>query len=253
MDVGCGAGPLTKALIDAGFDVTGIDTSAEMLELARANAPTATFVHASAYEVEFRAYDAVVALGEPLTYHAEGADADRLINHFFECIAEALPTGGMLIFDVIGLGKPSLDGRTWRSGDDWAVLVDTSENQAERTLVRDIETFRRAGELYKRSGEIHRVRLFDVPGLCHQLASCGFATETAQSYGDLPLSPRRCAFFATRRAEALGTECDAGSQGASGITQLATSFGKIAANVLPRLTTAASLYNLPQPFRRIFA
>jgi len=32
MDVGCGAGVLTKALTDAGFEVTGIDSSAELLE-----------------------------------------------------------------------------------------------------------------------------------------------------------------------------------------------------------------------------
>ncbi len=200
MDVGCGAGPLTKALMDAGFDVTGVDTSAELLELARANAPTAHFVHASAYEVEIRGYDAVVALGEPLTYHAEDADANSLVSHFFQRVAEALPEGGMFIFDIIGLGERSLAGRTWWSGDDWAVLVDTTENQSERTLVRDIEMFRRVGKLYRRSHEAHRVRLFDVRELCHRLVSYGFAIETAQSYGPLPLPPRRCAFFATRLA-----------------------------------------------------
>lgn len=202
MDVGCGAGPLTEALLDAGFEVTGIDTSAELLELARANAPTAHFAHASAYEVQIRGNDAVVALGEPLTYHAEGADADNLISDFFQRVAEALPPGGMLIFDVIGLGDPSLAGRTWSSGDDWAVLVETTENQTERTLVRNIETFRRVGEAYRRSHEVHRVRLFDVRRLCEKLASCGFGTETAQSYGAQQLPPRRYAFFATRLAAA---------------------------------------------------
>jgi 2-polyprenyl-3-methyl-5-hydroxy-6-metoxy-1,4-benzoquinol methylase len=63
MDVGCGAGPLAEALIQAGFDVTGVDTSVELLELARANAPTAHLVHASAYHIQIGAQDAVVALG----------------------------------------------------------------------------------------------------------------------------------------------------------------------------------------------
>jgi len=200
MDVGCGAGPLTKALVAAGFDVTGVDTSAELLELARANAPKAQFVLASGYDVEIRDYDAVVAVGEPLTYHAEPAKADDLINRFFQRVSEALPPAGLLIFDVIGLGEPSLDGRTWRSGDDWAVLVETTENQSERTLVRDIEAFRRAGDLYRRSHEVHTVRLFDVSRLCDQLASLGFATETTQSYGAQQLPPRRHALFATRLA-----------------------------------------------------
>jgi SAM-dependent methyltransferase len=200
MDVGCGAGPLTKALIDAGFDVTGIDTSAELLELARASAPTADFVHASAYDYPIRGYDAVVAVGEPLTYHAENADADDLISRFFQRVAEGLPSGGMLIFDVIGLGEPSLAGRLWHAGDDWAVLVETTENCTERTLVRNIETFRRVGEFYRRSHEVHRVRLFDVRRLCDQLGSYGFATETAQCYGAQQLPPRRHVVFATRLA-----------------------------------------------------
>jgi len=104
----------------------------------------------------------------------------------------------MLIFDVIGLGAPTLAGRTWRSGDDWAVLSETIENLAERTLIRQIETFRRVGDVYRRSREVHTVRLFDIRKLTDQLASYRFATETAQSYGALQLPPRRHAFFATR-------------------------------------------------------
>ena len=202
MDVGCGAGALTKALVDAGFDVTGVDTSVELLKLANARVPTAHFVHASVYDVQIRDYDAVVALGEPLTYHPEGIDADNLISGFFQRVAKALPAGGVLIFDVIGLGEPSVAGRTWSSGDDWAVLVETTENQAERSLVRNIEVFRRVGDAYRRSHEVHRVRLFDVWILRNQLASYGFATETSQSYGAQQLAPRRHAFFATREAVA---------------------------------------------------
>jgi len=211
LDVGCGAGPLTEALIEAGFEVTGVDTSAELLELARANAPEAQFVHASIYEFKIRGYDAVVAVGEPLAYHEEGANADERIAGFFQRVSEALPPGGMLIFDVIGFGEPSLAGRTWNSGDDWAVLVETTENQPERTLVRNIETFRRIGEVYRRSHEVHTVRLFDIRRLCDQLASCGFATETAQAYGDQQLPPRRRAFFASR----LSADCSESRAGSS--------------------------------------
>jgi len=200
MDMGCGAGPLTKALVNAGFDVTGVDTSAELLELARANVPKAHFIHASIYDAQIRDYDAVVAVGEPLTYHSEGADADNVISGFFQRVAQALPQGGVLIFDVIGLGEPSLAGRTWKSGADWAVMVETTENQTERSLVRNIEVFRCVGDAYRRSHEVHRVRLFDVSILCSQLGSYGFAIETSQSYGVQQLPPRRYAFFATRLA-----------------------------------------------------
>jgi tRNA G10 N-methylase Trm11 len=95
-------------------------------------------------------------VGEPLTYHSEEAESDDLVTTFIQRAAEALPPGGLLIFDVIGLGEPSLAGRDWSSSEDWAVLVETTENQAARTLVRNIEVFRRIRDAYRRSQELHR-------------------------------------------------------------------------------------------------
>jgi len=198
VDVGCGAGPLSAALVEAGFEVTGIDSSAELLAIARTSNPRAHFMRGSVYETQIPACEAIVALGEPLTYHAEGADADLLVESFFRAASDVLPAGGMLIFDVIELGDPSLAGRYWNSGEDWAVLAETEEDQGSRTLVRNIETFRRVDGLYRRACEVHRIRLFDTATLCNQLAACGFSTETAQTYGTQKLAPRRRAFFSTR-------------------------------------------------------
>jgi SAM-dependent methyltransferase len=198
LDVGCGAGPLTEALADAGFDVVGVDTSAALLDMARARVPKVHFIHGSVYDVATQDFDAVVALGEPLTYHSEPDEARDRISRFFESVAKTIPEGGMLIFDVIGRGEPSLAGRTWRAGDDWAVMIETTESQSERILIRDIRSFRRVGELYRRSREVHKVRLFDVGCLCDQLASLGFATETRRSYGAQQLPPRRTPY--SRRA-----------------------------------------------------
>ncbi len=197
VDAGCGAGPLTAGLVEAGFTVTGIDISEELLRLARSAAPKAEFVHASIYDCAIPPCEAVLAVGEPLTYHA-AEDADLRVEDFFRRVAAVLPPGGTLIFDVIELGEPSLTGRSWQAGDDWAVLVNTNENQPSRRLVREIDIFRRDGELYRRGHETHQVRLFDAAFLCDRLASAGFVTATAQAYGQYRLAPRRRAFFATR-------------------------------------------------------
>jgi len=63
VDLGCGAGvPMTRALA-AGRQVTGVDISARQIELARANVPGATFVHAdiTALALPAGSLDAVVA------------------------------------------------------------------------------------------------------------------------------------------------------------------------------------------------
>jgi SAM-dependent methyltransferase len=198
VEVGCGAGPLTSALVDAGFDVLAIDASSELLTFARKAAPGARFIHGSLHNMVFPVCDAIIAVGEPLTYQRDSDDADSLIETFFRRASEALPRGGLLIFDVIETGEPSLSGRAWRAGNDWAVLVDTHEDQPARGLERDIETFRRVGDLYRREREIHKVRMFETDRLLDQLASLGFETETSQCYGEQPLPLRRRAFFATR-------------------------------------------------------
>jgi SAM-dependent methyltransferase len=198
VDAGCGAGPLTAALVEAGFEVAGIDSSADLLAIARAAVPQARFLHGSLYEVDLPPCDTIVALGEPLTYHQPTADADSLLEGFFRKAAAALPAGGLLIFDIIELGELPLAGRHWASGEDWAVLAETREDPSAGALVRAIETFRRDGELYRRSHEIHHVRVFDTAALCRQLAGCGFSVETAQAYGAQPLPPRRRAFFCAR-------------------------------------------------------
>jgi SAM-dependent methyltransferase len=199
VDAGCGAGVLASALVEAGFSVTGIDNSEDLLKVARADVPQARFVNASIYQVEIRCCQAIIAMGEPLTYHAEGAEADRLVQSFFERASAILPFGGVLIFDVIETGEPSLSGRFWSAGEDWAVLSQTNEDQAARTLVRTIETFRRVGDLYRRGREIHHVRLFETRELSRQLAVFGFAVRIAQAYGAHSLAPRRRAFFCSRR------------------------------------------------------
>src|SRR2546423_6963312 len=83
VDIGCGAGLLTAALAEAGFEVTGIDASAELLSIARTAVSRVRFIDGSIYEAQIPDCEALVALGEPLTYHTEHAAADSLVARFF--------------------------------------------------------------------------------------------------------------------------------------------------------------------------
>lgn len=198
VDVGCGAGPLTAALAHAGFEVTGIDVSTELLRFARAVCPSAHFIPGSIYDQRIPACDAILAVGEPLTYH-DGGGAEDQVREFFQRASEALPSSGLLIFDLIELGDPSLAGHFWKTAEDWAVLSETQEDQKARNLVRTIETFRKVGDLYRRGREVHQVRLFDRTQVCGWLQQAGFSVTTSDSYGEFRLPPRRRAFFCVRR------------------------------------------------------
>jgi SAM-dependent methyltransferase len=195
VDAGCGAGPLSKALVEAGFDVTGIDASPALLEFAREAAPKARFVCGSIYDVELPACEAIVAVGEPLTYHDPGVDGLGRLRTFFERAAAVLPSGGLLIFDLIERGEVSLSNRGFRSGEDWAILYETQEQRD--SLIRFIETFRCVGECYRRGYETHGVQVFNAIEVREELHRC-FRVDMTGSYGAQELGPRRVAFFATR-------------------------------------------------------
>lgn len=203
LDVGCGAGVTTRALVEAGFETTAVEPSGALLRYARAAAPAARFVQTSAYEIEMPPCEAVLAVGEPLTYHAPGTDAQALLRAFFAKVAAALPPGGLLVFDVIEAAGPSLDARAWKSADDWAILYETKEDRGAARLTRTIETFVLDGspsrDRYRRASEVHHVALFDEQELRAWLERTGFDVETSRAYGDVQLAPRRIACVATRR------------------------------------------------------
>jgi SAM-dependent methyltransferase len=198
IDAGCGAGPLASLLADDDYRVTGIDQSSNLLAIAREEVPGAEWIHGSVFDVPFPAAEGIIALGEPLNYHDDISGADARVTAFFRKAAAALPPGGVFIFDVIETGEDSLSGRTWSSGESWAVLVETTEYPEEKRLVRNIHTFCQEGALYRRGREIHQVRIFESERLVTDLRAAGFEVETALSYGTYKLAPRRRAFFTTR-------------------------------------------------------
>lgn len=64
LDIGCGTGiPTAQQLVAAGCEVTGIDISPVMLDLARRNVPEATYLRRDAVDVDtsLGRFDAVVA------------------------------------------------------------------------------------------------------------------------------------------------------------------------------------------------
>ncbi len=197
VELGCGAGAATRALLTAGHTVLAIDASPAMLRLARRNVPGARFVLGELPAVTIPPCDAVVAVGEVLNYMRGRSAFDRLFRRVFR----ALRPGGLFVFDVREPGL--LDSQRHRVADgtavvharlgrEWAVISTSRQDRVDRargTLTRAIVSFRRVGRGYRRRDETHRLTLLPPAELARHLRATGFHVRGARGYGGGRLPP----------------------------------------------------------------
>lgn len=199
IDLGCGSGLWARAAQQAGFAVTGVDCSAAMIRLARKVSPQSVFHCASLHDFHLPSCNAVTVLGEALNYLAPGRHTAPGLERLFKRIAKALQPGGLLVFDLIITGRPSLSRRLWRDGKNWAVLVEANEDQPRKLLSRKIVTFRHIKARWRRTTEIHRCKLYTLAEVQRALRASGFTVRITDQYGQYHLLPRRRVFIACRQ------------------------------------------------------
>lgn len=99
LDVGCGSGGrIIALLLDAGFQVTGIDVSEAQLELAKKRHPDSRFILADICEwkIEER-YDVIIAWDS--IFHAPYSEQRAVVGK----LCNALAAGGVILFTAGGV------------------------------------------------------------------------------------------------------------------------------------------------------
>jgi SAM-dependent methyltransferase len=97
LDLCCGPGRTARRLTDAGFRVTGIDSSQRMIELARRNAPEGTFIAGTAATFSLdQSFDAVVCLYDSINHLLSLDEVQEVFARVYAC----LRPGGVFFFDV---------------------------------------------------------------------------------------------------------------------------------------------------------
>jgi len=96
LDVGCGSGGrVFRLLADSGFTITGIDASAEMITLARANHPSATLHVADIREWQStERFDLIIAWDS--IFHLAQDEHEHVLKKLADLLAEK----GILIYTV---------------------------------------------------------------------------------------------------------------------------------------------------------
>ncbi len=176
LDVGCGGGWFTRAFQRAGYQMTGLDISPEMLDFAQAQA----MKEGSRSEyllgdiVKFRSpkkYDFATAINDCVNYIPK----DKLLSAFKK-VSAALKKGGIVLFDISSEKKFREKIANTVSVDDRDEVTYMSFNREEADgVTMEVTLFcRQADGSYLREEEVHRQYRYSEEEIVSALKESGF-------------------------------------------------------------------------------
>jgi SAM-dependent methyltransferase len=173
LDLCCGAGHVLAALVERGFRVTGLDSSAEMVRLARQNAPGAEAVEGDARSFQLpEPVDAALSTFNSLAHIPSLEEMARV----FRCVHSALAPGAPFLFD---LSTEEAYATHWRGSfgivaEEHACIVRPSYDPERRVGRNDITIFHRDGQ-WRRVDLVITQRCYSEEELRGALSAAGFA------------------------------------------------------------------------------
>jgi SAM-dependent methyltransferase len=197
LEIGCGSGLLTKYLVDAGHRVLATDASPAMVDLAREYVPTHSIEVLRLPDDPVPDADAIVSVGHPLSYLDDETQLDRALA----ALTAALRGDGVLAFDICdfrwGEARRDEPPRVWL-GEDWVLITRTSVPD-RGTFRREMTTFVRAGQMWRRDDEMHDNVLVDTSEIPALLTDNGIDAEIRESFGGETLPTGLVAVVGYRR------------------------------------------------------
>ncbi len=193
LDLACGTGRMTQALAARGYDMIGVDMSAEMLSEARENTPQELGVLYLLQDMrEFELYGtvgAVVCCLDSVNYLTDDGDLTKC----FACVHNYLDPDGLFLFDV---NTPYKFENIYKDNSYiFEDIVDTGNGQRavfcgwqnyydRETKLCDfmLSVFTENDDgSYRREEEYQTERCFSLDEICEALETCGF--ELCGVYG----------------------------------------------------------------------
>jgi SAM-dependent methyltransferase len=179
LDIGCGTGTMAQLLASAGYNVSGIDLSEEMLAIAHERLAEQGFdvplFAMSMAELEgFENVDVAIIPIDSINYVTDEAEVVETLKRIFNSLRE----GGQLLFDVHSLNyvENYLDGSPFTYDDGEITYIwHTEEGEYEHSVYHQM-TFFVANEdgTYDRFDEEHFQRTFPIGYYKQLLQQIGF-------------------------------------------------------------------------------
>lgn len=173
LDLCCGTGHLAADLNERGFRVRGVDSSVEMLKLARSHAPRSEFIEADARTYASpKLVDAVVCVFDSINHFLKITDVESV----FLTARQALKPGGQFLFDVNT--EPAFS-QHWEQyyaivEDDHACVLTGEYSDAKHRAYYDITLFRLLDSQWRRFDTRIEERCYSIDELTAALLKSGF-------------------------------------------------------------------------------
>lgn len=204
LDLGCGTGKMTRLMSEQGYDMTGIDNAAEMLQIA-AMEPGEVPILYLLQDMQDLELDgcvrAVYSVCDCVNYVLD----EEELQQAFSRVHEYLEEDGAFIFDVntsYKYTKLLAENTFAESRDEGSFIWDNYYNEEERINEYDLTLFIPEGdELYRRYTETHYQRNYETETLLKLLKNAGFTDICVyDDYTDAPLceTSERAVFVAKK-------------------------------------------------------
>jgi SAM-dependent methyltransferase len=184
LDIGCGAGWFTRAFQKAGYRMTGMDISPEMLDKAQANALQAglrgEYILGDIALTKLPArFDFATAINDCVNYIPK-----TKLKKAFKNVYGALKKGGVFLFDISSPRKFERKIANTVSVDDREEVTYLSFNRVDGDCaVMDVTLFvRRADGAFDRLDETHTQYIYNIEEITDALTASGFALASVEGH-----------------------------------------------------------------------
>lgn len=187
LDLGCGTGKMTRLLARNGYDMTGVDSSVQMLELALQQEEETNYsilyLHQDMREFElYGTVKAIVSTCDCVNYVTEEAD----LLQVFSLVNNYLDPGGLFLFDFNTVYKYADmvgDCTIADNREEGSFIWENYYDEEEQINEYDLTLFiREESGLYRKYEENHYQRAYSIEQIKRLLAQSGL--EFVAAYDD---------------------------------------------------------------------
>lgn len=179
LELACGTGIQSVRFAQAGFNVTGLDLSQDMLNVAEKRAKSAkkqiSFIQGNMLDLsQVGKYDFVTCYSDSICYMQDEVE----VGDVFKEVYNALNEDGIFIFDVHSIYQTDevFPGFSYHeNADDFAMVWDTFEDEAPHSVVHELTFFIQEEDgRFTRHDEIHEERTYEILTYDVLLEQAGF-------------------------------------------------------------------------------